>query len=229
MFKGVITDIFFDLDHTLWDFDKNSALTFQKILAESDIKVSLPDFLKEYIPLNLSFWKMYRDGKINKEDLRYQRLKTTFDSLKYKITDRSIHILSDQYIEHLSGFTHLFPNTVDILSYLKPTYKLHIITNGFQEIQQKKLNNTKIADYFETITTSEMAGVKKPNPRIFEMALNLASISPDTSLMIGDNLEADILGALNSGLHALHFNVHNDPIHQYCSTIHHLSEIKRYL
>ena len=229
MYKNTITDVFFDLDHTLWDFEKNSALTFEKILAESKIEVDLNDFLKEYVPANYAFWKLYREEKISKSELRYQRLKSVFDTLGHSVPDDMIDHLADEYIGHLSSYEHLFPGTMELLNYLKPKYRLHIITNGFQEIQDKKLRNSKIDGYFEVVVNSEMAGVKKPNPIIFELALHTARTLPDQSLMIGDSLEADIQGALNVGMHALHFNSDNGPRHEFCDMIHELSEIKTYL
>lgn len=229
MFKNTVTDIFFDLDHTLWDFEKNSALTFEKILFEHSINVELNDFLKVYVPANLAFWKLYREEKITKEDLRYQRLKTVFDDLNYPVPDAIIHKMSDDYISNLSGYNHLFPNAINTLEYLRPSYKLHIITNGFQEVQGKKLRNSGIHGYFDQIIDSEMAGVKKPNPIIFELALEKAGTTADKSLMIGDNLEADIQGALSSGYHALHFNAHQEPAHEYCEMIDDLIEIKSFL
>lgn len=229
MFRAIVTDIFFDLDHTLWDFEKNSALTFEKILAENKIEVDLPDFLRVYVPSNIAFWERYREGKITKAELRYGRLKTVFDELGYHISEERIELLADEYIAHLSSFGHLFPNTIDILEYLKPKYKLHIITNGFQEVQEKKLRNSRIHNYFDTIVDSEMAGVKKPDPLIFEMALTMAKVVPQKALMIGDNLEADIFGAKSAGLHTLHFNAHNEPQHDFCQMIRDLSEIKTLL
>jgi putative hydrolase of the HAD superfamily len=229
MFRGQVTDIFFDLDHTLWDFERNSALTFEKILAENRIAVTVPDFLAEYVPVNLAFWKLYREEKITKSELRYQRLKTVFDSLKYQVSDEMINHLAAEYIAHLPSFNHLFPNVHEILQYLSPSYKLHIITNGFQEIQEKKMKNAQIHGYFDCIINSEMAGVKKPNPLIFLLALQQAQTIPDSSLMIGDSLEADILGAQAVGLHTLHFNAHKGPAHNYCSIINDLSEIKSFL
>lgn len=229
MFKHIVSDVFFDLDHTLWDFEKNSALTFKKILVDNGVQVDLPDFLEVYVPTNLAFWKLYREERITKEELRYQRLKTTFDALGHPVADPKIHALAEAYIAHLSTFNHLFPNTIEILEYLRPRYKLHIITNGFQEIQEKKLVNAKIHSYFDQIINSEMAGVKKPNPIIFELALKNAAVAPEKALMVGDNIEADILGAQAVGFHALHFNAHNDPLHEYCEMIHNLSEIKMYL
>ena len=229
MFKHVVTDIFFDLDHTLWDFEKNSSLTFKKILEENSVGVVLEDFLKVYVPTNLAFWKLYREEKISKSALRYQRLKTVFDELGHQVSDETINQLATDYITHLATYNHIFPYTLEILEYLRPKYKLHIITNGFQEIQEKKMRNANIHSYFDQIIDSEMAGVKKPNPLIFELALQRANVSPQKSIMIGDNLEADILGAKAVGFHALHFNVHSDSHHEHCKIITNLREIKTFL
>nr|WP_299175589.1 YjjG family noncanonical pyrimidine nucleotidase [uncultured Allomuricauda sp.] len=224
-----ITDIFFDLDHTLWDFEKNSALTFQKILKERELKVKLDDFLSTYIPINLEFWKLYREDRISKSELRYQRLRKTFDKIDVPVSDVLINALADDYIEHLSSFTNLFPHTHDVLEYLSPHYNLHIITNGFQEIQEKKLKGSKIHHYFDHVINSETAGVKKPHPYIFELALKKADVTPKKALMIGDSLEADIIGAQSVGLHALHFNAHKEPVHDICKMIDSLIEIKSIL
>lgn len=229
MFKEIITDVFFDLDHTLWDFEKNSALTFRKILVQNHINIKLDDFLKVYIPTNFAFWKLYREEKITKEALRYQRLKSVFDQLDLEVADDMINTLSEEYIQYLSSYNHLFPNTIETLDYLKPKYRLHIITNGFQEIQDKKLRNSNIDGYFEHVINSEMAGVKKPNPKIFQLALDHAQVSSKNAVMIGDSLEADILGAQALGLHTLHFNAHKEDLHDFCPMIHDLSEIKTFL
>ncbi len=229
MFKNHITDVFFDLDHTLWDFEKNSAFTFEKIFAERQVNLELHDFLAVYVPANFKFWKMYREEKITKSELRYQRLRSVFDTIGFKTSDDLIHTLSEDYINHLSSFNHLFPNTVEVLDYLRPNYKLHIITNGFQEIQGKKLRNSGIYDYFDQIIDSEMAGVKKPNPIIFKLALEKAKVEPYRSLMIGDSLEADILGAKAVGLHTLHFNAHREKEHTEAPIIYNLREIKSLL
>lgn len=224
-----ISDIFFDLDHTLWDFEMNSALTFQNLFEELEIEVNLSKFLEVYVPVNLAFWKLYREDKIKKPELRYQRLKTTFDTIQYNIDDEEIENISTEYIVKLATHNHLLPNAVEILDYLKPKYKLHIITNGFEEVQTRKLVNANIFDYFDQVINSEMAGVKKPNPEIFELALQKANVVANNSLMVGDNIEADILGAKAVGLHAMHFNAHNDPKHEHCIMIHDLGEIKNYL
>ncbi|MBT8204083.1 MAG: YjjG family noncanonical pyrimidine nucleotidase, partial [Eudoraea sp.] len=215
MYRNLITDIFFDLDHTIWDFEKNSALTFDKIFADNEIEVDMEAFFEIYVPLNLSYWKLYREEKISKPELRYQRLRNTFDQLSVSISDELIHTLSVEYIEHLCTFNHLIPNALQILEYLKPNYKLHIITNGFQEVQHKKLENASISEYFQQVIDSETAGVKKPDPHIFNYSLKQANVLPEKAIMIGDSLEADVLGARAVGLHTLHFNVHNDPSHSH--------------
>lgn len=229
MYKDLVTDVFFDLDHTLWDFEKNSALTFTKILKDNKIGVKVEDFLTAYVPINHQYWKLFREEKITKADLRFQRLQTTFKTIDYNATDKEINLLAAEYINHLSLYNHLFPNAIEILEHLKPNYKLHIITNGFKEVQNKKIRNSNLDRFFDVIIDSEMAGVKKPDPYIFELALKKANVAAAQSLMIGDNLEADILGAKSVGLHALHFNTHQEEIHNHCSIINSLDEIKMYL
>jgi len=224
-----IKHVFFDLDHTLWDFDKNSALTFQKIFYSHKVDVNIVEFLKVYEPINLKYWKLYREEQIDKESLRYGRLKDAFNELSYLVDDELIHLLSVDYIENLSFFNHLFEGTVDLLNYLHPKYELHIITNGFEEVQLRKMTSSNITHYFKTITNSEMAGVKKPNPIIFHHALKVANAKPNESIMIGDNYEADILGALNVGYDAIFFNYNNETIDFKIKQVRDLLEIKMYL
>lgn len=222
--------IFFDLDHTLWDFEKNSALTFQEILSASNISIDIDEFLHTYVPINLKYWKKYREEKILKKELKYIRLKETFDQLQFSVDDQTIDHLSDQYILKLPNYNHLFEGTIEILEYLKEKYKLHIITNGFEEVQNKKMKKSGILHFFDHIITSESVGVKKPNPKVFEYALNKAKTSASSSVMIGDNLEADIRGAINCGMEAIHFNSEKTPqIPDHITSINHLLEIKKYL
>ncbi|MFI0425902.1 MAG: YjjG family noncanonical pyrimidine nucleotidase [Flavobacterium sp.] len=221
--------LFFDLDHTLWDFDKNSAFAFDTIFKEQGFEISLPDFLNIYIPRNQHYWKLYQVNKISHEDLRYYRLKDVFDALQYEVSDKIIHQLSEDYIKYLPEYNHLFDGAIEILDYLKPNYKLHIITNGFASVQTKKLKNSNIDHYFETITNSEMAGVKKPHRNIFDFALSLANASKNDSLMIGDSYEADIVGAQDAGIEAVFFNEHNSDIENPVLQIKHLLELKNIL
>ncbi|QFZ53877.1 noncanonical pyrimidine nucleotidase, YjjG family [Oceanihabitans sp. IOP_32] len=226
--KG-ITDIFFDLDHTLWDFDKNSALTFDKIFKMNNVQIDLREFLSYYEPINLKYWRLYRDEKIDKASLRFGRLNEAFTAMNYAINNKLINQLSDDYITHLSSFNHLFDNTFEILDYLKSRYTLHIITNGFREIQHKKLKNAKINLYFKTVTNSESVGVKKPNPLIFNYALKNANTTVDQALMIGDSYEADILGAKNIGMDAIYFGDFNKEVGTGFKQINDLLQLKNYL
>lgn len=205
-----IEHIFFDLDHTLWDFDKNSDMAFHAIFQKNKITVELRDFLKVYTPINADYWKLYRENRVSQTELRYGRLKDSFDRMKVNVTDEQIDLLSVDYIDHLPNSNILLEGAIEILEYLMPKYKLHIITNGFRDVQHKKLNNSGIAEFFQTITTSEDAGVKKPHRLIFDMALGKAAASAKTSLMIGDNFEADILGARSIGMQAILYNYYNE-------------------
>ncbi|WP_456441168.1 YjjG family noncanonical pyrimidine nucleotidase [Psychroserpens sp.] len=224
-----IKHVFFDLDHTLWDFDKNSALAFDKIFEIHQINIDRNQFLSMYEPINLNYWKLYREEKIDKSNLRYKRLKDTFDAIEFEVSDDTINQLSEDYITYLTTFNHLFEGTFDLLEHLKVHYKLHIITNGFDEAQQKKMDNAKISQYFETVTNSEIAGVKKPNPIIFKYALNVAKAEPHESIMIGDNIEADVLGALDMGFDAILFNYHNYNAESHIKQVKTLLDIKMYL
>lgn len=221
--------IFFDLDHTLWDFDKNSGFAFEIIFKKHSLDIDVSFFLKHYIPRNQHYWKLYQVNKISVEDLRFYRLKDVFDILEFIIPDAMINQLSEDYITHLPDSNHLFDGAIEVLEYLKPNYELHIITNGFHFVQEKKLKNSNIDHYFTTITNSEMAGVKKPHPNIFEYALSSAKANKKESLMIGDSLEADIEGALNFGMDAIFFNENNTPTDRCISQINHLLELKNIL
>jgi len=221
--------LFFDLDHTLWDFDTNSAHAFDAIFKNQGFEISLPDFLNIYIPRNQHYWKLYQVNKISHEDLRYYRLKDVFDALKFEVSDAIIHQLSEDYINFLPEYNHLFDGAIELLDYLKPKYQLHIITNGFASVQTKKMKNSNIEHYFETITNSEMAGVKKPHKNIFDFALSLANASKEESLMIGDSYEADIIGAQEAGIEAVFFNEQNIEVENPVFQVNHLLELKKIL
>jgi putative hydrolase of the HAD superfamily len=194
-----------------------------------DLEVNMNDFLQFYVPINREYWERYRKDKVTQKELRYGRLKDTFDLMEFSIEDGKIDILSEQYIYYLPKFNFLFDGTIEILDYLKAKYNLHIITNGFAEIQENKLNNSYITHYFKTITNSEMAGVKKPNSLIFDYALDLAKAKKETSIMIGDCIEADVQGALDAGLDAILFNESNAQVADNIKQVNHLLELKKYL
>ena len=224
-----ITDIFFDLDHTLWDFDKNSKITYKIIFEKLKMEVSLDQFLEAYTDINKKLWKLFREEKIDKETLRYRRLKDTFAKISVHVSDNVLFEIADQYVYHLSKQTHLLDGAIKLLEYLKPKYTLHIITNGFAEVQEGKLNNTNLASYFNVVVNSEMAGVKKPNSIIFEKALSLANVTKETSLMIGDSLEADVFGALDFGIDAICYNYHNEDLPSHIKYVNHLEELMHIL
>ena len=229
MNKDNITDIFFDLDHTLWDFDKNSNLTFIKIFKLNKLEIDIDVFLEAYHPINTNYWNLYRENKISKEKLRFYRLADTFKKLKIEVGDSMIKKLSFDYIDYLSDFNHLIPGAIEILEYLENKYSMHIITNGFKEVQKKKLEKSTIAKYFKTITISEEVGYKKPSPIIFDYALKKANAINSNSLMIGDSYQVDILGAINVGVNAILFNYHNINPNDNIISVNNLSDLSSYL
>ena len=224
-FKEVLTDIFFDLDHTLWDFEKNSMLTFDKIFNEQMLSIDLEQFIFYYNPINHYYWKKYRENKISQDELRYNRLADTFEQIKFKTTNSQIDQISEAYITYLSSFSNLFEGAIPLLKKLKSNYNLHIITNGFEQVQNLKIKNSGLKTFFDFIFTAEQVGFKKPHPQIFIEALNQTKADPKKSLMIGDSLEADILGALTQGMHAIHFNSHQEELHDKCLIVNSLNEL----
>lgn len=205
MTKETLKALYFDLDHTLWDFETNSALAFKSLFEEYEIGLDLNRFLEVYIPNNNLYWKRYRTGEIDKETLRFERLKTVFDALNYQASAAFIDDLSDAYIQTLPEYNTLFEGAIEMLTALKPHYALHVITNGFQDVQHFKMKNSGLLPFFDTVTDASSVGVKKPDPQIFSHALKVGQVAPKEALMIGDNLEADIEGALAVGMHAVHF------------------------
>lgn len=224
-----IKHIFFDLDHTLWDFERNSALVFQQIFKEEKIELEIEEFLKVYKPINFEYWKLYREERISKEKLRYGRLSDTFKKLNLTISDSLIDVISENYISYLPNYNYLIDGTLELLEYLKDKYQMHIITNGFEEIQDLKLEKSGIKKYFKEIVTSESVGVKKPNPRVFEFALKIAGASKEQSIMIGDSLEADVYGALDFGIDAIYFNESVSIKSLDLNAVNSLKEIKQFL
>ena len=225
----MITNVFFDLDHTLWDFEKNSEMAFDSIFKINYPNISTSTFIEKYIPINQACWKLYQNDEITHEQLRYNRLKHSFDALNYPISDSEINLMAEDYIRFLPENNHLFEGAIEILDYLNNKYKLHIITNGFAGVQYKKIENANIHGYFQSITNSEMAGAKKPNPIIFEHALALAKANKENAVMIGDCLDADVGGALNFGIDAIFFNPNRVEAPKDIKQVNHLLELKNHL
>lgn len=226
--------IFFDLDHTLWDFKTNSrnALSelFELHLKPRNPKISFNRFYDTYQSVNDRWWAQYRAEKVDKESLRTGRFR---DSLhRFGIVDESLtESLSQGYVDRSPYLTSLFPNALDVLRHLMDKgYRMHIITNGFEEVQHIKIRESGLRGFFEEIITSEQAGVKKPDPGIFEYALERTSASLDRSMMIGDNLHADIQGAKEIGMDQVWFDPHSKGQDGHAThRIHDLRELKSIL
>ncbi|MEN8125076.1 MAG: YjjG family noncanonical pyrimidine nucleotidase [Bacteroidota bacterium] len=224
-----IKHVFFDLDHTLWDFEFNSEKTFAHIFEQNNLDLDFNDFMKKYRPINHRYWKLFREEKVSKSDLRYNRLKETFNELNFRAENYLINQLAEQYLDYLPTNKTLFEGAFEVLEYLNKKYQLHIITNGFEEVQHQKIKNAKISPYFDKIITSEKAGVKKPNPRIFNYAMELSRAIPNESIMIGDNFEADILGAKAVGMHTIFCEFNGEIATEEVLSISKLIELKQYL
>lgn len=224
-----ITDVFFDLDHTLWDFDRNSALAFERVFKSYGISLVLKEFIEVYEPINFGYWKLYREDKVSKLELRRGRFREAFAPFGIRYSDEDLDILAGSYIDELPKDNYLLDGAIEVLEYLQNTYSLHIITNGFAEVQELKLQNSQIAHFFRTVTTSEEVGLKKPHPVIFKTALEKASVDAQKSIMIGDTFEADIMGAEQVGMDTLFFNYRKDKIPPNYKVVQTLTEIKSHL
>ncbi len=200
--------IFFDLDRTLWHFEANSHKVLSNIYEHFNLGKTIENsdvFIEKYKEINEDLWTLYREDKVSKEELRGKRFIDTL--LYFKVSDNVLgEEMGDYYVFHSPRQTELFPNTIKVLDYLKEKYQLHIITNGFEEVQHIKLSESKIADYFQEVILSERVGVKKPHPFIFKKAMKLAKAKANNSLMIGDDWYADIYGASRVGMDSIYFN-----------------------
>jgi len=201
--------IFFDLDHTLWDFERNAEETKREMFEVLNLQkrgiVSYETFREKYIGINQALWALYREDKIGKDDLNFRRFYDTLCLLG--VDDRRLgEAMASGFIEGISSKTYLFPFAKEILEYLYLKYPLHIITNGFEEVQFSKLKNSGMDRYFTSVITSEEARSKKPDAEIFQYALRKTGALPEESIMIGDDLEIDIAGARKMGIDQLFVN-----------------------
>ncbi len=208
------THIFIDLDRTLYDFDLSTRETFLELfekfgLFERGVK-PFEKFYELYLKNNVELWEKYRKGEITKRFLNVHRFHISL--LEFGINDRAFagRFASD-YLLLSPRKKALFPNVIEVLEYLQKKYTLHIITNGFEEVQDIKIKANELDKYFTTITTSEEAGSKKPDLQIFKYALAKAGAIPEESLMIGDDLEVDVLGAMKAGIDGLFCNFDDLP------------------
>ena len=227
------SSLFFDLDHTLWDFDTNAYHTLKELyekysLADRGI-APFDEFLEKYRKINHEMWGSYGKGDVTKEDLRYGRFQRAL--LEFGVDDESLsRAIGNDYVAISPVKTALFPFTAEVLDYLSQKYELFILTNGFEEVQHLKLSSSGINKYFRDVITSERAGYKKPDKRMFEYAIKLAGKTPGEVLMIGDALDIDIAGARQAGIDQVYFNPSKGPhTEKVTYEIGCLSELKRLL
>ncbi len=205
--------LFFDLDHTLWDFEKNSKQALLELYDsyawESILNLPVDEFLQSYYQKNEEMWALYRANKIDKATLRHRRFAETFAIYNYQHDDKVANFEKD-YIHLAPQKTALFPGCMAMLQSLYANFSMHIITNGFEETQHIKLAKSGLSPFFDKIITSDKIGVNKPEAKIFVEAMRQAGADRKNSLMIGDSLLADIIGARNVGIDQVFFNPHSN-------------------
>lgn len=201
--------IFFDLDHTLWDYEGNAGEALHELydhyqLGEKGM-FSKAELVTTFFEVNDMLWDDYNHHRIQRKDLRERRFPTIFKRLGLPLDLRPKNI-ETEYIALSPTKDKVFDHAHELLDYLRPKYELHIITNGFDDIQSTKMSSSGIDHYFKVIITSETAGFRKPDPRIFQLALDRSGAEAGNSLMVGDNLRADIGGARDFGMDQVFFN-----------------------
>lgn len=204
--------IFFDLDHTLWDFDANSHLTLEELHQEflTNLHFSFEEFMPIFREINHGLWQKWAENNITQEALRVERFQFTLEHFGIHNLPLA-QTLSEEYLKRCPYKPGLMPNAIEVLDYLKPKYDLHLITNGFLDAAEIKLNVTPLGSYFKEVIVSEVVGVQKPHPDIYSHALERARATAENSIMIGDNLYADVIGAQNAGWKAIFYNPFKKP------------------
>ncbi len=222
--------LFIDLDDTLWDIHTNSKECLEEIYNDygySKYYETFDDYYNVYMPSNHHLWGLYRDGKIDKDELIVERFLVPVREFGI---DDPVYAkkLSDDFLERTTLKTKLVDGAMDLLNYLKPKYHMHILSNGFREVQYKKIENSGLKPYFDKIILSDEIGVNKPHTEFFMHALNKTKANRSHTLMIGDSWDADIVGAYNSNIHQLWLNPeeHRPTIFTPTYSVKTLSEIK---
>lgn len=226
-----IRHIFFDLDNTLWDHRKNAYITLKEIFAREKVEekysLNFEEFHKEYFTINENLWAKIRDGEITKEYLRKHRFYDSF--LFFGIDDFELsQVFENNFLDEILKYNDLVPGAFDLLEYLSTKdYKLHILSNGFQEVTHKKTELSGIKNYFKTITSADEINIRKPQPKIYEYALKKANAKKSECIMIGDDWIADVEGAKSFGIEALFFDYFQDDFgNGMVKTVRKLEEIK---
>jgi putative hydrolase of the HAD superfamily len=205
--------IFFDLDRTLWDFEQNMRITLTEIFDNHQLNKAFPDtetFINTFVAHNNKLWASYQRGEMKKEVLRYKRFEVTLKD--FGIKDKVLaSVIGEEYINESPKKTALIPYSIEVLDYLHGKYNLHIITNGFNEVQFTKLRLCGIEKYFDRVVTSEISGYHKPRPEAFGYTLSSANAKKHESIMVGDDIETDIIGARQFGMHQIYFNPERIP------------------
>lgn len=201
--------LFFDLDHTLWDYDRNVSESLSELYQIYNLQdLGIPTFEKffeAFHAVNFQLWDWYNVGKIDKHKLRKERFPRIFNHAGGRADAIPLEF-EDDFMDRTSSKPHVFPYSKEILTYLRKKYHIHVITNGFNESQAKKMKSSGLDIYFDLVVTSETTGHKKPDPRIFHYALEKLSTQPELCLMIGDNPSSDILGAQRAKIDQVFFN-----------------------
>ncbi|MFN5324473.1 MAG: YjjG family noncanonical pyrimidine nucleotidase [Bacteroidota bacterium] len=230
---GTIKAVFFDLDHTLWDFEANSRQTISELYHRYGLEtkgvVNVSDFIRVYERINHDMWEAYSKGMIAKEHLRKGRFAHTLDHFGIH-DDELAECLAEYYVMESPVKTHLFPFVHEILGYLSDRVPMALITNGFHEVQRVKVRESRLDHYFDHVLISEQIGFKKPHQAIFLHAASLCAVPVDQCLMVGDNLDTDIAGALDAGMQACLFDPNgiHEPNARY-SKVACLSELQGFL
>ncbi|MEO5650135.1 MAG: YjjG family noncanonical pyrimidine nucleotidase [Ginsengibacter sp.] len=226
--------LFFDLDHTLWDFDSNAKESLQELYTSFELEAKaigpFQSFYTKYLVHNAILWSRYEKGYISNEQLKWRRMWRTL--LDFKIADEELaKEMSAHFLEILPTKKKVFDYTFEILDYLtEKNYSIHLITNGFEKTQRSKLNSSNLSKYFKNIITSEISNSIKPKREIFEYALNKAKGKVEECIMLGDNVDADIIGAQNAGMDTIFVNhIHADCKASPTYMIHHLKELESIL
>ncbi len=224
--------IFFDLDHTLWDYETNSRETLLELFEKHELQkrgvTDFERFLIEFKRVNAALWELYDHGKIASQVIREERFKQILEVFKLQDTVL-MNELSHEYLHACPKKSNLMPDAIETLQYLSGKYRLSIITNGFEEIQNTKLASGNLHQFFDHIITSQMAGHKKPAKEIFEYTLIRNEISSGEAVMIGDNLITDIGGARTASIAQIFYNpdqlLHTENVTEEINSLHELCSL----